>query len=548
LPEGTDASSDSAAITMTAHTAIDVTLTYDLYAPTDPVGHPSLGTSSVRFGWDGQRVVTEGELPSADWAASSSRRGTPAPPTPEVRPIIFIPGIEGSYLDDANGNEIWPAAQSTLDDDCIHIFLAYVDANCERQLFQPAAFLPNGQPPPGDPVDVANGVNHPLEQFPGGGNTQLDGTLATTWACVLDLFGACPSHWYDITAEMADDAGYTVPKSDDATGLSVCSSNRRCFVPIGIDFRRSANENAERVFSIIRQVLAVTGSDRVNILAHSQGGLIANALVHRPETVGKIYRVVTLGTPFLGAPKALAALLYQEPCIVDPHYFGCAADPAVIQELSKNYPGAAELLPSQAYYTMAPDSPLVSGSLSNGLAYGDAQSMIAALMVAPPLDSTPALIGAAQAFHSTTDLWSPLDDSVGLVRMIGYDANKGAGGCEAAPCASFQIGRYDPAGTIVSVDTQPGHQLYFGTGDGTVPLYSASVFNPSKGFDGRGRGHNVYWCGISHFGLAWSTPVWTASEAFLEGSSDYTTDQVGPGGGCPNGSIGSVAPLLGSAQ
>ena len=143
---------------------------------------------------------------------------------------------------------------------------------------------------------------------------------------------------------------------------------------------------------------------------------------------------------------------------------------------------------------------------------------------------------------TVVDVWAPLDASVGLVRMIGYDSGAGSG-CAAAPCTAAEIGSYDPLGTTVAIDTGGTHQMYTGTGDGTVPLYSASLHNPSKSFDDRGAGHNMYWCAVSHFGLAWSTSVLTASEAFLDGWI-ITADTVGPGGSCPDGTVGSVSALL----
>ena len=530
---GTDAESDSADLRVVARSDADATLAYDLFAPSDPVGHPSRGSTAVRFHWDGQRLQTVESLPSDDWSAPESRRGTPQQAAPGVRPIVFIPGIEGSYLTDANGREVWPALQAFLDQSCIHVVLAYVDGGCEASVLAPDAFDPGGSAPPGDPVDVGNGVDHPLD-----GN--LGGVLGTVNFSVLAGIYSKTLHAYDITAELARQSGYTVVQSDTSAGLSVCAGNRRCFVPVGIDWRRGAYENAERVFAVIQRVLSVTGSDRVDILAHSQGGLIASALVHAPQTVGKIYRLVTLGTPFLGAPKILSVLLYGTPCVVDTHYFGCPLDSGVVQNLVKNYPGVAELLPSRDYYLAAPSAPLaLQGS---GLAYDGAQAQIRSSLQAAPLNTSSALVDAANAFHSAVDKWAPIDSSVGLVRMIGFDAGSGTG-CDAAPCGGAQIGSYAPTGTEIGVDIS-SHGLYFGTGDGTVPPLFRQCVQWCGGRRSRSWPQRLLVCRLS----PWAGVVDECLECHPIISVRFhrlLAGLHGSRGTCPDGQRGSAAGLLG---
>ncbi len=132
--------------------------------------------------------------------------------------------------------------------------------------------------------------------------------------------------------------------------------------------------------------------------------------------------------------------------------------------------------------------------------------------------------------------------------MVGFDAFDADDGCTAAPCSAQQA--VVPAGTIVSVnEAYPLNPLLcpslcLGSGDGTVPLYSANLFNPAKDFDHRGGAHNLYWCGISHLGLAHSTAVWSVANQILEGVVSYSADAMGPGGMCPDGSAGTAAGLL----
>ncbi len=360
-------------------------------------------------------------------------------------------------------------------------------------------------------------------------------------------------HVYDVLAEnaAAGGSGYTIVQPGDTTGLSACAVTLRCLIPVGVDWRLSSQSNEAAIMTVINRVLMLTGSDRVNILAHSQGGLIVNALVHDPNSVGKIYRVVTLGTPFLGATKALAELIYKEPC-QSPYskfggfFSGCLVDPPVAQSLIENYPGASELLPSQDYYAAYPGAgPLFNSAAGASLDWSSAQSTVAsalASLTAPASPRNMDLVNAAETFHSSEDAWAPLDPDVRLLRMVGYDAADNTPQCASAPC-NAQGSVSNAAATILSVDTQPGHQIIYGTGDGTVPLFSASLYNPSASFDDTGSSSsNMYWCAVSHLGLAQSTAVWAAAALFFEGTTAFMQDSVGAT--CPDGSLGSISYLL----
>ncbi len=455
----------------------------------------------------------------------------------------------GSYLEDASGQEAWPEVQTLT-----NCGIAFPSPGCEAQSLSADALNASGTSLNGTTVDTGDG----------GGGPVLGGVLSMTsaqWCAPLDLYcKTVTDNWYDITAENAEASGFAVVEASDASGLAACAATLKCFIPVGVDWRLSAATEANVVLGVIDTVLSYTHSDRVDIVAHSQGGLIVNALVHDPASVGKIYRIVTLGTPYLGAPKVLSEVLFGTPCqfpipTVLGLGSGCLIDPAVVQGLAENYPGVADLAPSEAYYQAIPALATVTGSTSVGLTFAQSESLVEQILAAPPSGSgltptTDTLMEQAATFHAQVDDWAPLDPTVGLLRMVGYDAadaqNEPDTPCSAAPCSGGQVGEYDQAGTIVSVSTSG--QPIDGSGDGTVPLYSANVYDPTTGLDDRGAAHDMYWCGVSHFGLAWSTPVWQAAVSYLDGSVSYAQDLIGPGGGCPNGTDGSLtgSPLVGA--
>lgn len=447
-----------------------------------------------------------------------------------ARPIIFIPGITGTYLTNGSGTETWPAVQGLAD--CLQG--THSVSQCGQKVVGDNALASNGTTMHGNPalnVDAANGVQRPLVGTIGGA---IDSTHAVRY------FQHADAHHYDVTAENFQRSGYHLVQPSDDAGLRACAATLKCFIPMGVDWRKSAVYNAQRILSLIDHVRVLTDTDRVNVVAHSQGGLITNALVHMPGSVGKIYRIVTFGTPWLGAPKLLGALLYGEPCLADLALGGCALDQGVVQRLIANYPGAAELNPSPAYYAATTFSPLlhVANKGPVSMSFDQAHQIVKQKLAAAPLRRDTSLIDAAASFHNAVDRWAPLDPSVQLLRMIGYDASESANPCSAAPCSIAGSGSYTKGtGTIAGIDVDNG-DLYYATGDGTVPLNSANVYDPAKRFDDRNGAHDLYFCGVSHQGLAQSEVVWEFAAPFLGGSATYTHDDVKLG--CPDSTDGTL--------
>ena len=91
------------------------------------------------------------------------------------------------------------------------------------------------------------------------------------------------------------------------------------FVPFSYDWRRDIRESARALCARIEQLVAEGGGKRkVNIVAHSMGGLVTmHCLLHggarageRPWAgAGHVKRVVLIGTPFTGGPGIFDDLL-----------------------------------------------------------------------------------------------------------------------------------------------------------------------------------------------------------------------------------------------
>lgn len=102
----------------------------------------------------------------------------------------------------------------------------------------------------------------------------------------------------------------------------------------------------------IRALATESDTGKVTIVAHSNGGLVGKALIDRlgPDAA-LVDRLVMVGTPQLGTPSAIAAMLHgtEQGLPIDALPF--AMGKATARELSENMPGAYGLLPLADYFS-----------------------------------------------------------------------------------------------------------------------------------------------------------------------------------------------------
>ena len=70
------------------------------------------------------------------------------------------------------------------------------------------------------------------------------------------------------------------------------------------NWRNSNNDTAQLLKQKISDVIGLTGAEKVDIVAHSMGGLISRYYIQNNENNNDIDQVVFLGTPHKGAPKS----------------------------------------------------------------------------------------------------------------------------------------------------------------------------------------------------------------------------------------------------
>lgn len=141
------------------------------------------------------------------------------------------------------------------------------------------------------------------------------------------------------------------------------------FLPFAYDWRYSVHDVVvsgtmyeEGLRGLVDEVERLSDSSysgQVTVIGHSNGGLLAKDLaleLERLEKTDLIDKIIFIGTPHLGTPKALATILHGYD---QQKMGGLLIDDATAREAMNNMPGAYGLLPS-ARYLAESDIPVVN--------------------------------------------------------------------------------------------------------------------------------------------------------------------------------------------
>ncbi len=135
----------------------------------------------------------------------------------------------------------------------------------------------------------------------------------------------------------------------------------------------------------VREVedLARHNNSKVTLIAHSNGGLLAKALVRELEARGESYlidRIIFVAVPHFGTPKAIGSVLHgydQE------KFHGLLVKAETARDVARNFPGTYGLVPSARYFEQS-NADVVSFDTSPSTAlfrnaYGDVISTVGTL-------------------------------------------------------------------------------------------------------------------------------------------------------------------------
>ena len=195
---------------------------------------------------------------------------TPSPtPTPIPKtPLIFIPGIGGSELkvaedriwneDDGHGGKY---SQAYPKDEKVWVNEGEAASLGEDDYFDILRLKPDGQ------TSEAN----------------------------LELTGNLFEGTYQPTLDFFIDNGYTL--------------NQDLFT-FPYDWRKDISLTSSSLDQKVEDIKTQTGAEKVDIVTHSMGGLVARNYISNPDKANKVSKLITLGTPHLGSTEFLKALNY----------------------------------------------------------------------------------------------------------------------------------------------------------------------------------------------------------------------------------------------
>jgi len=223
----------------------------------------------------------------------------------------------------------------------------------------------------------------------------------------------------------------------------------------GVSGKNGNTTTVDLLNEVIQKIRRQTHSDKINIVAHSTGGLLIKKYVMDHPTDNFLDKVVFVGVPNLGAPKALKVLLagdsFDVPGLSD----------LEMKKISQNLPVVYDLAPSQAY--VAKNGSYVKivtaqgfGSEVQNLDFNQTNNF---LLNDHHLNNQ-ALINAGQLHSMDFDSYDMRSAGVNLYAIVG---------CKSPTLGTITEFR-EKGQSSLSVK---GYTMSNISGDGTVPLGSA---------------------------------------------------------------------------
>ncbi len=185
------------------------------------------------------------------------------------------------------------------------------------------------------------------------------------------------------------------------------------------------NGSREYLEAVVEELAASSQNGKVAIVAHSNGGLVAKALMVRLEEEGKAHlvdKVILIASPQAGTPKGLFSLLHGRDKLLN-----FIVPAPVLRATITTLPGAYALAPSSAYFEEGP-MPLasfVAGGKTDGFVtrFGTtldsasetrsfelndpvSRPVPSASDTGTPLPLSPVLVQKTEATHAVLDAWT----------------------------------------------------------------------------------------------------------------------------------------------
>lgn len=220
-----------------------------------------------------------------------------------------------------------------------------------------------------------------------------------------------------------------------------------------LSYNTPQNFSESFILKKLEELQTTSKSSKVTIIAHSNGGLVAKALIQKLKDTNnplydKIDKVILVAVPQVGTPDAFVNLLHGSE--IGPFGFIMEADRS--RQLSENMSSVYNLLPSAGYFTM-PEVPFVPENLVTfenkqffnlqksiyGLNISDENKLKKYILgieenrIKPsfsdtvhPNNGNNALYDQAQSVHQILDNWQPSPNTK-VIQVAGWGEETNAG-------------------------------------------------------------------------------------------------------------------------
>lgn len=221
------------------------------------------------------------------------------------------------------------------------------------------------------------------------------------------------------------------------------------------DWRLDINSEIGRLNTKIRQAILNSPTGKVNIIAHSMGGLLVKTYLNQLQDTSFVDKIILVASPQLGAPKTFMALNYGDNIGFEFLKLDILNSDRV-KEITQNMPGVYELLPSRRYIQV--NGGYIWDFRNNQAKILDFDQTNQLMLENPTDHRNGFILDLADKFHSAEDQLHPAFDNMPINAPQVYNIV----GCQnPATITGFRL--YDNNKIDITATN----------GDGTVPLSSA---------------------------------------------------------------------------
>lgn len=288
----------------------------------------------------------------------------------------------------------------------------------------------------------------------------------------LELTGTLFDGAYKPTLDFFTSNGYTL--------------NKDLFI-FPYDWRKDLSLTKPLLDTKIDAILTQTGSQKVDIVAHSMGGLVARNYIADFSKAQKVRKLIELGTPHLGSVDMIKKLMYGDCFTKDivknsPVCIGLVG--SEVKDVVQNLTGAYQLAPSQKYFNFyngtnnhlpmpfRDDRDIDDNGVVGSLNYNQIKNLLS------NLGYNTSLFYPSETFHNNDNILD-INNGVDVTIISGSGIDT----------LGQVIEKYKVNFAGIKIPEKDEIKI---NGDDTVPLFSASLEDLENNISLKGNAKNYY--------------------------------------------------------